>query len=297
MQIVLLNGGLANQTFQYLFGMYLQARSKEIVVFDDSYFDSKIKAKPHSNNANSQRRLLKSIFNIEALQLSSLFGSDTWDKMIDISFNKKISMAELLNIKGLGLKLIAETDDYIFSGEVIKLSSLEWQTKYFPNEKIYYHGYWINNFAFKSISASNFLKFNPIEESHNIEFSEKLNDQNTVAVHIRRFSLEGFNWDVPIEWYQQSIWALRKKNTKLKFFIFSDDLEWCRLNLFNLGFSISDSVTFIYGNEPENLNHRDLQLMSMAHHHVMSNSSFSYLSVLLNNRNGFIFNPTNRSLK
>jgi len=297
MQIVLLNGGLANQTFQYLFGMALQARSNEIVVFDDSYFDWITKSKPHSNNANTQRRLLNKIFNLEVRQLSSFFKPDNWHEMLLICDNSNISMSQLLLDNDLNLKLIAETDDYKFNGKIIKLTEQDWQTHYFPKEEVYFHGYWINNNSFKSLNASDFLRFSAITESHNIEYAANISMQDTVGIHIRRFSLEGFNWDLPTSWYKQCIDKLKEQNSYLKFFIFSDDLEWCNKNLLNLGLYPDDNVTLVSGNEHEDLNYRDLQLLSIAHHLIISNSSFSYLAALLNNRKGIIYNPTNRNLK
>jgi hypothetical protein len=296
MQIVLLNGGLANQTFQYLFGMALQARSNEIVIFDDSYFDWITKSKPHSNNANSQRRLLGKIFNLEVRQLSSFFSQESWNEMLATCHHQNISIIQLLKNNGLDFKLIAETDDYKFNGKVIKLSEQEWQTHYFPNEEIYYHGYWINNNAFKMLNASNLFKFSTITEPHNLEYAENISLQDSVGIHVRRFSLEGFNWDLPFTWYQQSIVNLRKQRTDLKFFIFSDDLHWCSNNLSELGFDDTDSVTLVEGNENEDLNYRDMQLMTMAHHLIISNSAFSYMAALFNKRMGIILNPTNRKI-
>jgi hypothetical protein len=296
MQIVLLNGGLANQTFQYLFGMALQARSNEIVVFDDSYFDWITKSKPHSNNANSQRRLLNKIFNLDVRQLSSFFNQESWNEMLAICHNENISMVQLLKNNGLDFKLIAETEDYKFNGKVIKLSEQEWLSHYFPNEEIYYHGYWINNNAFKMLNASSLLKFSTITEPHNLEYAANISLQDTVGIHVRRFSLEGFNWDLPASWYHQSKAKLKEQNSDFKFFIFSDDLEWCNQNLHNLGLTSEDKVTFVSGNENEELNYRDLQLLSMAHHLIISNSSFSYLAALLNTRNGIVLNPTARNL-
>lgn len=296
MQIVLLNGGLANQTFQYLFGMALQARSGEIVIFDDSYFDSLNKTKPHSNKANSQRRLLGKIFNLEARQLSSFFTPESWNEMLLRCKTQNISMVQVLKNNGLEIKLIAETDDFKFNGTVVKLSEKEWSTHYFPEEEIYYHGYWINNISFKNLNAINFLKFSSITENHNIDYAKEISEQDTVGIHIRRFSLEGFDWDLPITWYQQSISKLKTENFNLKYFIFSDDLNWCRDNLSNMGFDEKDSVTLVQGNENEDLNYRDMQLMSLANHLIISNSSFSYLAALLNNRKGTVINPTNRKI-
>lgn len=296
MQIVLLNGGLANQTFQYLFGMALQARSSEIVVFDDSYFDSIEKTKPHSNNANSQRRLLNKIFNIDVRQLSSFFSEESWNEMLLNCKKESISMVQLLKNNDLNFKLIAETDDFKFDGPVLKLSEQEWLTHFFPDEDIYYHGYWINNNYFKALNASSLLSFNSITEKHNIEYAKIISEPDTVGIHIRRFSLEGFNWDISITWYEQSVAQFKNANRNFKYFIFSDDLNWCKDNLAGLGFNSKDNITLVHGNEQEDLNYRDMQLMAMAHHMIISNSSFSYLAALLKNRGGILLNPTNRHI-
>ena len=296
MQIILLNGGLANQTFQYLFGMALQARSGEIVIFDDSYFDSLEKTKPHSNNANSQRRLLNKIFNLEVRQLSSFFDKESWYEMLLNCKDQNISMVQLLKNNGLNFKLIAETDDFKFNGPIVKLKEKEWLTHYFPHEDVYYHGYWINNNYFKELNAISFLNFNSIDEKNNVDFAKKISAQDTVGIHIRRFSLEGFNWDLPITWYQQSLFKMKAENSNLRYFIFSDDMNWCKDNLSNLGFDDRDNVTLVQGNEKEDLNYRDMQLMSMAHHLIISNSAFSYLAALLKKRDGMVLNPTTRHI-
>ena len=63
-----------------------------------------------------------------------------------------------------------------------------------------------------------------------------------------------------------------------------------------MGFSSEDNILFIEGNEDENLNYRDMQLMKECKHLIISNSSFSYLAALLNKRSGIKLNPTNRRL-
>ena len=113
-----MNGGLANQAFQYMFGMRLQQELGESVIFDDSYFDSIDKVRPHSNNANSQRRLLKKIFNINVIELSSLFTNAEWNSMLKICHTNKISMIRLINEQKKFL-MISETSDHDFNESTV----------------------------------------------------------------------------------------------------------------------------------------------------------------------------------
>jgi hypothetical protein len=293
MQIILLNGGLANQAFQYMFGMRLQQEFGEVVTFDDSYFDSIDKVRPHSNNANSQRRLLKKIFDINVLELSSFFDIEVWNSMLNSCFKNKISMINLINTQKKFL-MIAETADYNFDGDLIEFSAVSSNLKQCINSDVYWHGYWIQKDNFELINFKNIFNFKEIQEKNNLEYMAGIMQDYSVGVHIRRFSLEGFPWDIPSDWYVQAVTELKIKFPELLFYIFSDDLVWCKGNILSLGFTGSDNIIFVEGNEHEDLNFRDLQLMTACKHLVISNSSFSYLAALLNNRQGVIINPTNR---
>jgi hypothetical protein len=75
--------------------------------------------------------------------------------------------------------------------------------------------------------------------------------------------------------------TLTKQYPESTFFIFSDDLNWCRSHDHELGFDLADKVIYVEGNM-NGLNFRDLQLMSMCKGLLMSNSAFCYLAALLN---------------
>lgn len=295
MQIVLLNGGLANQAFQYMFGMRLQKALGETVIYDDSYFDSIEKARPHSNNANSQRRLLKKVFGIEVLELSSFFTKDDWDSMLKKCYQENISMIRLIN-SHRKFQMIAETGDHNFDGEIISFQNEGLIFENYLNKDIYWHGYWIGKDNFESLDSRDIFGFRKINEQHNIHYMASINQSYSVGIHVRRFSLEGFQWDLPLEWYSFAINEMKKNHTELLFHIFSDDIAWCKENIFNMGFSHEDNILFVEGNESENLNFRDMQLMKDCKHLIISNSSFSYLAALLNKRGGLKLNPTDRRL-
>lgn len=106
---------------------------------------------------------------------------------------------------------------------------------------------------------------------------------NPVAIHVRRGDYvkhPGF-WNITPEYIQKALNFFTDK--EYMFLIFSDDIEWCK-QIFPEG------VVFIEGNNQ----FEDLCLMSLCHHNVIANSSFSWWAAYLNqNKNKKIIAPKN----
>jgi len=106
----------------------------------------------------------------------------------------------------------------------------------------------------------------------------------TIAIHIRREdythqSLDGFFtklWET--DYYDKAIKFIQDKikSKNVNFYIFSDDLEWCRvyvkLKLSQLKFSF-----------PHEKDYLDMYLMSLCKHIIIANSTFSWWAGYLNN--------------
>jgi hypothetical protein len=297
MQIVLLNGGLGNQMFQIFFGTALANKTKKEVIFDDSYFDLPFGVSPHGNKANAQRRLFNKIFGIELNLLSSRIPPSRWENLLIEISKGNTSMPELFQQFSPPLTLLAETKDYRFSGEVIFPRESEWMS-FAGSASAYYHGYWICKDYFDKAKDSLPLSFPEIIEPHNNDYMSRILhiDEDAVGIHIRKFSNEGFNWDIPMDWYAAAIAAIKQRVFKPHFYFFSDDLNWCSQNIARLGLIAGDKFTLVEGNEHESLNFRDMQLMANCKHMIISNSSFSYLAALMNKNGGLKLNPTSRLL-
>ena len=97
------------------------------------------------------------------------------------------------------------------------------------------------------------------------------------------------------ELYSQAIYKFYQSYQNFVLYVFSDDIEWCRQNSTNLGFSYASDVVYVEGNTNGN-NYIDLQLMSMCEGIVMSNSAFCYLAALLDKRLKVHITPTNREV-
>lgn len=106
---------------------------------------------------------------------------------------------------------------------------------------------------------------------------------NPVSIHVRRgdyVNHPGY-WVVTPEYIQE---ALSKfDDNEYTFLIFSDDIEWCK-SIFPEG------VVFI----EENNQFEDLCLMSLCHHNIIANSSYSWWGAFLNqNPNKKVIAPSN----
>ena len=110
----------------------------------------------------------------------------------------------------------------------------------------------------------------------------QLRKENSVAIHVRRNDY----LDLPVfqvcdgEYYQQSIARLRARLPAARFFIFSDDPEWCRKTFREADQEVVDSRDA--GSNPLH----DLYLMSLAAHHIIANSSYSWWAAWLGEKPG-----------
>jgi len=83
-----------------------------------------------------------------------------------------------------------------------------------------------------------------------------------------------------------------------RFFIFSDDIPWCRKNVSELGFDLfpDADITFIDFNKGEN-SFRDMQLMSHGKIIISSNSGFPQMAAMLAEQCEVFMHPDARLLK
>lgn len=112
-----------------------------------------------------------------------------------------------------------------------------------------------------------------------------LHTERTCSIHVRRgdyVKLQNYHPLQTIDYYNRSIESFGKD---FLFFVFSDDIEWCKSNLTNL-----KNVFYCENNK----DYEDLYLMSLCKNNIIANSSFSWWSAWLNeNRNKKVIAPTN----
>jgi len=100
-----------------------------------------------------------------------------------------------------------------------------------------------------------------------------------VSIHVRRgdyTTIYGGRDALPMSYYQNSIQRIRQSISRPTFFVFSDDIAFCKENL-----PPSKNYVFVDHND-ETEAHEDLRLMSSCRHHIIANSTFSWWGAWLN---------------
>lgn len=290
MKIQFLNGGLANQAFQYIFARYYElSHPGEVMYLDDSYF---------ALNTVHNGYELEKVFGIKAHMLSECFDNEIWAFILE-ERRKGKSVLQILGENGIDIYMISEAGNSYrsfnpFDGRVLYIPGNE----YYPevlNEPgdIYYHGYWINKNWFTAYREEFLKEFSfPEATGQNREYMNKIQTTNSVAIHIRRGDYVTLGWAFEPEKYKKCVdlFTSNLPGKDWNLFVFSDDIPWCREQRKELGLDCFASVTFVEGNI-KGKNYIDLQLMSRCKSMILSNSAFCYLAALLNTEMLHYINP------
>ena len=264
MKIVKFQGGLGNQMFQYAFLLALKKASNEDVYIDISEYS---RHKQHNGYE------LKRVFGIcneiasihDIWKYTCIFRNDIINRIyIKISRFRKSDIKEINSYKYLPGILTEHRDGY-------------------------YDGYWqcFKYFDCCSDDIIRYFTFVPATDSQNCDIIERINNDNkSVSLHIRRgdyLKSDIYRGLCGIEYYTKAILYVRSLlGDGIFFYIFSDDIQWCRENILCL--LNKDKFIFVDWNS-ESQSFRDMQLMSLCRANIIANSSFSWWAAYLNKRN------------
>lgn len=294
MKIQYLNGGLANQIFQYIFVRYAQLSSPEQAdwFLDDSFF--------FLNQVHNGYELER-VFHLKPNLLSRYFDPEIWNQLLTEKQNGGSIPQSFKNL-GFDIIMITEFENYRehnpFDGQIYRVPGNTFvpEITRADNEFVYYHGYWLHPDylgSYRSVLMDE-LSFPPLSDERNRQYANQILSAKSVAVHIRRGDYVRIGWASGTEFYFQKIREVLARDPDASFFIFSDDIPWCRENCEALGLGLPKSVTYIEGNTHGN-NYIDLQLMSMCRIMIINRSAFGYLAMLLNERlDYFLFDESGR---
>ncbi len=290
MRIQYLNGGLANQVFQYIFYRYgqLYSNNPNEWFLDDSFFFFK---KEHNGYE------LENVFELKPNLLSHHIDSSAWDVLI-ANRQKGIGLADSLSAMGFKVSMITEASNYKtdnpYHGQVYTIPCNEYHPQIldFQDEIVYYFGYWINkNWISKyRDQLLSELTFPALTDAKNIAYASKIKSTLSVGIHIRRGDYLRHGLFLETEFYYNSARQILASDPDSTFFIFSDDPDWCEEHADELGFSLAQDTVFIRGNVGGK-NYIDMQLLSMCKGMILSNSAFCYLAALLSNTLDFYISP------
>lgn len=262
MIIVKIYGGMANQLFQYAAGYALSLKNGVPLKLDISY--------PHELNTDTKRvfELNKFLIDYELASREEIQQIFKFRK-IDYVWNKLMPSSKK---RFYGEKQIGYDDDFFKLGSQVYLRGYFQSEKYFLDCKSFI----FEQFIFRNVAY---------DDMH--LFLEKLNQQKTVALHIRlgdylQLSANSIMAPFDLAYYKRAIEYIQKQVDDPVFLVFSDQILLAKQLL-----TIEANLLFVDASISKSAD-EDFVLMQSCQHQIITNSTFSWWAAYLNQKSGKI---------
>ncbi|MES2893445.1 MAG: alpha-1,2-fucosyltransferase [Bacteroidota bacterium] len=258
MIVVKIWGGLGNQMFQYAAAKALSVSNNVVLKLDTSHFENP----PPGETTRSYR--LHIFPNIreelateqEIARLRPVFKTSVWNRLY-----KKI------NQQVYNFNKYYKTESGPASGPIQPADP----------SSAYLDGYWQSENYFvdhATVIRESFSLHQVSQNSSLQDLMARIHREQSVSVHIRRgdyvtsVATNAYHGVLGVDYYKNAIDGLQASvGHEPHFFIFSDDIDWCKNNL---------QITFPHTYVSTGEDFYDLYLMSICKHHIIANSSFSW---------------------
>ena len=269
--VVKIGGGLGNQMYQYALAKYLAGRMDREIFFDLTDF---------------------TISTLRKFQLNQFVGPSAcrrwgwcheWAFFLLWIINRKVSVRLFrLILRVLGIKWLFVRNPYVCQSEfadesLIRLKGL-----------VYLSGCYGHVTHMPSrVELRTLFAVANVPSEKNADYLRQIANSESVSIHIRRSDYLWASNGTPVlsaDYQHRAIDEMRKRLTHPKWFVFSDDLDWCRSE-----FSDLEDAVFVEGNGEEPW--EDIRLMAACRHHIIANSTFSWWGAYLGAEDGITFYP------
>lgn len=260
MIITRITGGIGNQMFQYATAKSIAKRSNSELNLDLSFY------------------LGQSLRQYELNRFFIKGGIATSAECARLRGNEGLVYKVK---KKLGFK-IQRPKSYIFESE---LYATKFQKRIFDNAgSMYLDGYWQNEKYFINIRdeiLQDFTLRGGISRDAR-KYLESIRACSSVSLHVRRGDYvqnphaNNMHGVCSIEYYKKAVRHIREKIGNPVFYVFSDDIDWCKENL-----DFLDCKIFI-NKSLDGL--ESLYLMQACDNNIIANSSFSWWGAWLNTK-------------
>jgi len=260
MVITKIFGGLGNQMFQYAVGKAVAIRKNDILKLDIDNFKNDSFGRVYKLHNFYIKDEIATNYEIKRLK--------GYDGIFRKVFNK------------LGLE-IKRSSSYYNERNLMCFD----EGVFCKYGDIYLDGFWQNEKYFKNIREELLKIFIPKNISDTAQkFLEQIQNGESVSIHIRRkdyLSLKHIYYICELDYYKKAIELMKSKVMNPKFFVFSDDIDWCKKNLGIQAIYIENTIDI-----------DDLFLMKNCKHNIIANSTFSWWGAWLNeNENKMVIGP------
>jgi hypothetical protein len=263
MIIVMLNGGLGNQMFQYAFGRALSIALKNEFKVDISWY----KETPGGVTRRG--------YELECFDMNTAVAVSK-----EIFSMKKIAAFLPRQIFNFFYKKLPILRGSYCKERFYHYDSTVWQY----GDNTYFEGYWQSYRYFdkyKEVIRKDFIYKDELS-SESKRLQKKIILKNAVSLHVRRgdyvtnSNANGFHGVIPLQYYEEAVEYIAKRANGIDIFVFSDDIKWVKENM-----NVKFPVTFIPDSEKKKP-FEDMYLMSLCKHNIIANSSFSWWGAYLN---------------
>lgn len=257
MIIIRVWGGLGNQMFQYaLYRVYsLKGMETKLDI-------SSCEERPIHNGYE-----LQNIFRVS----DCLYASKRECSRFAFYKVNKLNRLLIRIIPRKTCYTVIKEKEYGYDERALELSNC-YIEGYFQSEKYFSDIETVirNDFTFKKEKTDNVIKW---------ETGIEKVGRNSVSLHVRRGNYVSQKTKERLLcdtlYYEKAIEFISSKITNPVFFVFSDDIEWCKKRFSDL------NCCYVTGNEGEQAAW-DMYLMSRCSHNIIANSSFSWWGAWLN---------------
>jgi len=263
--VVWFGGGLGNQMFQYCLYCFLKKHNKEVKADCTQYSTT-----PMHNGFE-----LEKLFDLDIVHANQ-------DLISKLTGGKGLSPTKIF------WKLFKKSRVY-FEEKV----PFSYDPDVLKGNECYLKGYWQNTQYLDPCTEDlrNDFTFPAFSSDKNKRLAVEVAETESVSVHFRRGDfLRGSNLRLfgdicNDQYYLRAIHTIKNRVIEPVFYVFCDDPEWAKNSFTNAHFTVIDwnlgSSSF-----------RDMQLMSLCKHNIISNSTFSWWAAWLNrNSNKTVIAP------
>ncbi len=267
MVTVFLRGGLGNQMFQYAAGLSLAKKRGDTLRLDTVFLNDRF---PRRNF--SYRTYDLDIFAFDP-RFTALSKCSQDFPIPGVWLGIDIGLMKLKNLFGRQC-LIKEKKEFSFDPDIFKRKGdvLLW-------------GRWQNEKYFADIAdeVRTVFTFKYLFVGEAAMIANDIQSCDSVSVHVRRGDFAAFKnvakmmGETDLSYYGRAVAYVAGHVGNPKFFIFSDDIDWCKDNL-----KLPFPTVYISASTGGSKTAFHLQLMSLCKHNIIANSTFSWWGAWLN---------------
>jgi hypothetical protein len=264
MIIVKLAGGVGNQMFQYAAGRALAERHQSELLMDTIFLMDR----------TPRKNFVYRSFNLDIFDLDFSFATE---KQI-VSFGKFERFARyyypIKKIFSFGQLNYKREDPYKFDRSFFDLK-----------DNTYIEGYWQSEKYFKEIEniIRDDFTFKKTDTINNQPLLEQFRKGISVCLNVRRGDFvsnsiaSAHHGTCSLEYFHDAVNYYLERFSGAHFFVFSDDVAWCRKNFTNNFYTVigHEYAGKAFANY--------LYLMTQCKHYIIPNSTFGWWAAWLNN--------------